>query len=184
MLTFFIRRLLAITLLLCLGACAGLFGPREVSVPLSRLQNGLERKFPMSQHPLDLIDIRLSNPKLALQPDTNRLSATMNASVAPAFTKRIWRGTFTLSGTLELDQTRRAVILAQPQIDNITLDGIDPLVADQVARAAGILAGQILRESPLYTFGPEDFRAGGTNFVPTRIVTNRDGLVVTFEPSR
>ena len=174
----------AILVLAGLGACAGLLGPREVNVPLQKLQSGLERKFPFSAHPLELIDIRLTDPRLTLVPDTNRMSATMNASVAPAFTQRIWRGTFTLSGTLELDAARRAVMLTQPRIDNIALDGVDPQVANQVARAAGVLAAQILRDSPLYTFGPDDFSYAGTRYLPTRIVTKASGLVVTFDPVR
>lgn len=178
------KRLFCIAVLAGLTACAGLLGPREVEVPLQRLQASLDRKFPLTQHPLNLIDIRLSNPRLALQTDTNRMAATMEASVAPAYTKRIWRGTFTLSGTLELDPARRAVLLAQPHIENIALDGVDPVVAEQIARAVGVLAAQILRDSPLYIFGPDDFRYGGSSFAPTRIVTKTSGLVVTFEPVR
>ena len=177
-------RLCAMSILTGLGACAGLIGPHEVNVPLEKLQSSLERKFPFSARPLELIDIQLTEPRLALIPASNRMSATMNASVAPAFTQRIWRGTFTLSGTLELDAARHAVMLAQPRIDNIALEGVDPLVANQVARAAGVLAAQILRDSPLYTFGPDDFRYAGTPFAPTRIVTKSSGLVVTFEPVR
>ena len=154
----------AMAILTSLCACAGLLGPHDVNVPLQKLQAGLERKFPFSAHPLELIDIRLTDPRLALVPETNRMSATMNASVAPAFTQRVWRGTFTLSGTLELDAARHGVMLTQPRIDNIALDGVDPLVANQVARAAGVLAAQILRDSPLYTFGPDDFRYAGTRF--------------------
>ena len=165
-----------------LGGCLGLLGPRSVEIPLQRLQAGLDKKFPLTQRPLALIDIQLSNPKLVLQPGTNRMSATMDASVAPVFTSRVWRGTFTLSGLLQLDSARRAVMLAQPQIDQIALDGLDPAVSAQVARGASILAAQIMRDTPLYTFGPEDFRYGGTNFIPTKIVTTASGLVVTFSP--
>jgi hypothetical protein len=167
-----------------LGGCLGLLGPRSVEIPLQRLQASLDKKFPLTQRPLALIDIQLSNPKLALQPNTNRMSATMDASVAPVFTSRIWRGTFTLSGLLQLDANRRAVMLAQPQIDQIALEGIDPALSAQVARGAGILAAQILRDTPLYTFGPDDFRYGGSNFVPTRITTTASGLVVTFDPAK
>lgn len=170
------------TVILC--GCIGLFGPRSVEIPLQRLQASLDKKFPLTQRPLALIEIQLSNPKLALQADTNRMSATMDASVAPVFTSRVWRGTFTLLGLLQLDSARRAVMLAQPQIEQITLDGIDPAVSAQVARGAGILAAQIMRDTPLYTFGPEDFRYGGTNFIPTKLTTTASGLVVTFDPAK
>jgi hypothetical protein len=41
-----------------------------------------------------------------------------------------------------------------------------------------------LKDMPLYTFAPEDFRYGGTNFVPSQITTKSSGLVVTFVPAR
>ena len=167
-----------------LGACAGLLGPRTVEIPLQRLQASLERKFPMSQRPLQLIDIQLSNPRLALLADSNRMSAMMDATVAPRFTSRTWRGSVTLSGMLQLDPARRAVLLVQPKIDQMTLDGIDPAISAQVARAADILAAQILRDTPLYTFGPDDFHYGGSNFLPTKLVTTSSGLSVTFAPAK
>ena len=166
-----------------LGGC-GLLGPRTVEIPLQRLQASLDRKFPITQRPLALIEIKLSNPRLTLQADSNRMSTIMDATVAPAFTSSVWRGNFTLSGILQLDPARRAVLLVDPKIDQITLDGIDPAFSAQVARGAGILAAQILRDTPLYTFGPEDFRYGGSNFLPTKIVTTSTGLVVTFTPTK
>ena len=172
----------ALPVAVTLAGCLGLLGPRTVEIPLQRLQASLDKKFPLTQRPLALIEIQLSNPKLVLQPNTNRISTKMDASVAPVFTSRVWRGTFTLSGLLQLDAARRAVMLAQPQIDQIALDGIDPAVSTQVARGAGILAAQILHDTPLYTFGPDDFRYGGTNFIPTKITTTASGLMVTFEP--
>lgn len=165
-----------------LGGCAGLLGPRSVEVPLQRLQASIERKFPFDQRALELIDIRLSNPRLTLQADSNRVSATIDASVQPLFTSRVWRGNFTLSGLLQLDPARRAIMLAQPQIDQIAFDGLEPVLAAQVARGGGLLIAQLLRDMPLYTFGAEDFRYGGAHFLPTNITTNSRGIVVTFEP--
>ena len=177
------RYLVAIPLAAALlGGCAGMLGPRSVEVPLQRLQASIERKFPFDQRALELIDIRLSNPRLTLQSDSNRVSATMDASVQPLFTSRVWRGSFTLSGLLQLDPARRAVMLAQPQIDQIAFDGLEPVLAAQVARGGGLLVAQVLRDMPLYTFGAEDFRYGGSHFLPTKITTNSRGIVVTFEP--
>jgi hypothetical protein len=165
-----------------LVGCAGLLGPREVEIPLARLQASLDKKFPLSQRPMELIDIRLSRPQLSLQPQTNRVSVAMDAAVAPLFTQRIWRGSFTLSGVLQLDPIKHDVVLTQPVIEKIALDGISQSVADQVARAAGMLASQLVKDLPLYHFNPDEFRYGGSNFLPTRIVTKSSGLVVTFEP--
>ena len=179
---FKLLRYLAIIPAMLAAACAGLLGPREVVVPLDRLQDSLARRFPLVQHPLDLIDMRLTNPQLTLQPDSNRMSLHLDAALAPAFTQRSWRGGFTLSGMLELDPARQAVVLTQPRIEQLAFDGLDAAIAQPLARAAGILASQILRDTPLYTFGADEFRYGGSQFTPTRIVTTSSGLKVTFKP--
>ena len=167
-----------------LCACAGLFGPRSVDIPLQRLQASLARKFPFNQRLIELIDIRLSDPKLTLLADTSRVRVAVDASVAPRFTSRVWRGNFTLSGRLQLDSARHAVLLAEPTIEQIAIDDITPALSAQVARGADLLARELLRDMPLYTFSDDDFRYGGTQFLPTKIVTNATGLVVTFEPAK
>ncbi|MFT5588745.1 MAG: hypothetical protein ACI9ZF_000915 [Bradyrhizobium sp.] len=179
-----LRCVMLLVVLLGLGGCVSLLGPRDVVIPLERLQSAAGRKFPLSQRPMDLIDIRLSNPRLALHPGDNRISVTLDARVAPAFTRRVWEGDFVLSGMLQLDAQHRAVVVVQPRIDRIALDGIDPVLARQVAQAAGALAGNILQDMPLYSFAAEELRYGGSTFVPISITTQAAALVVTFAPAK
>jgi hypothetical protein len=167
-----------------LTSCAALLGPRDVELPLWQLQNSLSRKFPFNSRFLELFDIYLSNPRLALQPETNRVVITVDASVAPPFLRQSWKGSFTLSGMLALDPARRAAVLADPRMDNFVLDGLDPAYARQVTRIGALLAEQILKDMPLYTFGEQDFRYAGANFLPSKITARPGGLVVTFEPAR
>jgi hypothetical protein len=167
-----------------LSSCAGWFGPRNVDISVAQLQDALSRKFPFNSRILELFNINLTNPRLSLQPDTNRIVTTMDASVAPPFTNKSWNGSFTLSGRLALDPARRAVVLADPRMENFALNGIDSPYATQISRVGAILAEQLLKDLPLYTFGPEDFRYAGTNFIPSQIATKPGGLVVTFVPAR
>ena len=173
-------------LIILLTSCAGILGSRDVDVPLSQLQEALGRKFPFNNRYLEIFDIQVSNPRLALQPDTNRIVTTMDASIAPPFMAKPWKGSFTLSGMLALDPARRAVVLADPRMENFALDGVDTEsgYAKQIARIGGLLAEQILKDTPLYTFGPDDFKYAGTRFLPSKITTKSNGLVVTFEPAR
>jgi hypothetical protein len=85
---------------------------------------------------------------------------------------------------LALDPARRAVVLADPRMDNFAVDGVDPAYTAQVARIGGLLAAQVLNNVPLYTFAPEDFRYAGITFIPSKITTKSNALVVTFEPAK
>lgn len=176
--------LLSLAATLLLTSCASFLGPRDVELPLWQMQEALNRKFPFNSRFLEVFDIYVSNPRLTIQPETNRIVTSMDASVAPPFIQRAWKGSFTLSGMLALDPARRAVVLADPRLENFALDGLDASYSRQVTRIGALLAEQLLRDMPLYTFSEQDFRYAGTSFYPTRINARPGGLVVTFEPAR
>lgn len=174
----------ALLALLLLVSCATLLGPRQVTIPVERLQAALENRFPFNNRYLELLDIRVSNPRVALQPDTNRILTSMDASVAPPFLERAWSGSLAISGQLRYDPVRNALVLAAPRVENFQLQGLDPAYADQVRRVGSLLAEQMLDGVTLYTFRPDQLRHAGTAFVPSEITARRGGLVVTFEPAR
>lgn len=175
-------RLFAILAALSLTACAGLLGPREMTVPLSTLQASLEKRFPFNNRYLDLFDIQLSSPRLRLQPDGNRVLTSFDAAIAPAWLKRSWQGSFALSGVLAIDPAKNAVVLTEPRVETLNIQGLEARYASQLTKIGGLLVEQVFYDMPLYTFQPEDFRYGGTVFLPTKINTQGNGLVVTFEP--
>lgn len=177
-------RFCALLAALMLAGCATLFGPRSIDLPLSRLQASLERRFPWNQRYLELFDIQLRTPRLALQPGTGRIVMTFDAAIAPAWLKRSWQGNFALSGVLALDSAQHAVVLADPRVESLNINGVEPAHARQINKIAGLLAEQVFNNIPLYTFDPADLRYGGRSFLPTKINTYSNGLVVTFEPVR
>lgn len=167
-----------------LASCATLLGPRDMEIPLARLQESIANRFPFNNRFLELLDVRVTNPKVSLLPDTNRIMTTMDASVAPPFMSRSWNGNFAVSGQLRFDPARNALVLADPRVEQFAVNGLDPLYANQIAKVGSLLAEQLLKDAPLYTFQPGELRYSGTRFNPTRITTRRDSLVVTFEPAR
>lgn len=174
--------LILAAIVMLLTACASLLGPREVELPVAKLQDALNRKFPFNSRYLELLAINVSNPRLTLQPETNRVMTTLDATIAPLFLKNSWKGSVTVSGTLALDSARSAVVLTEPRMENFMVDGVDAAYTNQVARIGGLLAEQVFRNATLYTFDADSFRYGGSRFMPTKITTKSNALVVTFEP--
>lgn len=171
-------------LLLCaavlLAGCAS--GPREVQLPLHKLQAGVERRFPMNNRLLELFDVRLTSPQVQLLPESNRVGLAMDASVAPPFINQSWGGRMALSGRLYIDAARSAVMMADPRVDNFNLDGIDVGRQRQLEKVVNVLIEKVVTDIPVYSFRTEELRYAGVQFVPTRIRTTRSGLVVTVEP--
>jgi hypothetical protein len=166
-----------------LVSCAGLIGPRQVEIPLHKLQDGIERRFPLDNRVLELLDVRLSSPHLSL-PGADRVALEMQAYVAPPFTRQSWTGSLALSGRLYVDPARSAVLMAEPRVDRFVVDGMDEGRQRQLGRIASLLMGKVIRDVPVYTFRLEDLRYAGVQFLPTRIATTASALVVTLEPVR
>ena len=167
-----------------LASCASIVGPRRVELSQARLQAGLERRFPLRNRMLDLFDVQLTHPQLAILAQSDRVGLTLDASVAPPFLRQSWRGSLGLSGRLVLDAYRNAVFLTDVRVDRFDIDGIDAGRARDLRQAADLLLNQMVRDMAVYSFHPEDLRYAGVQFVPTRLETVPGALVVTLEPAR
>ncbi|MDQ9170106.1 DUF1439 domain-containing protein [Oxalobacteraceae bacterium R-40] len=178
------QKLAMLAMIFLLSSCASLLGSRNVELSLAQLQDAMARKFPFNSRYLELVDVRLTNPRLSLQPGTNRLITTMDASIAPPFMEKSWTGNFTMSSFLKVDPAKRAIMLDDPRMENIAIAGLTGPYAGRITKAVGLLAEQLLQDTPLYTFDAQDFRYAGAQFLPTKINTTSSGLVVTFEPAR
>jgi hypothetical protein len=170
--------------MLGLGGCASWLGPQEIEIPVSRLQNSVEAKFPLNERYLDLFDVSLTRPRLSLQTASDRLVLALDARVAPPLLKKPWQGELVVSGGLRIDAARRAVMLADPRLENIRLDAATGGYTTRLARLGTALAEDLLSDMVLYTFAPDAFVVAGQRFVPTRITTRGNKLVVSFEPAK
>lgn len=167
-----------------LAACATVIGPRRIELSQSRLQAGLERRFPLRNRMLELFDVQLTRPRLAILPETDRVGLALDVSVSPPFLRQSWNGALALSGHLVLDNVRNAVVLSATHVDSFDVEGMDGNRVRELGRAADVLINQLMRDMPVYSFHPEDLRYAGVQFVPTRIETAPGALFVTLEPAR
>lgn len=167
-----------------LASCAGLVGPRRIELSQSRLQAGLDRRFPLHNRVMDLFDVQMTRPQLTILPDSDRISLALDVSVAPPFIRQSWNGTMALSGRLVLDAARNAVFLQDTHVDRFDVAGIDGGRARDIGHAADLLVNQLVRDMPVYSFHPEDLRYAGVQFMPTRLETAPGALFVTLEPVR
>lgn len=165
-----------------LTSCASILGPREVDLPLSKLQAGIDRRFPMDNRLLELFDLRLSRPQLAVLPG-DRVALTVDASVAQSFLRNPLSGSLAFSGRLYVDQAKNGVYLAEPRLERFTISGMDESVSRQLSRAANGLLDRAILDIPVYSFRMDELRYAGVQYVPTRIATTATGLRVSLEPA-
>ncbi|MFC4930798.1 DUF1439 domain-containing protein [Massilia sp. GCM10023247] len=166
-----------------LASCASVLGPREVDLPLYKLQASLDRRFPVDNRLLELFDVRLSRPQLDVLPG-DRVSLTVDASIAQSYLRNPLAGTLAFSGRLYVDPARSGVYLAEPRVERFAVSGLDAAAQRQLARAANGLLDRAILDIPVYSFRMEDLRYAGVQYVPTRIATTANGLRVSLEPAQ
>jgi hypothetical protein len=165
-----------------LSSCASLLGPREVDIPLPKLQASLDRRFPVDNRLLELFDVRLSRPQLTVLPG-DRVALTVDASVAQSFLRNPLAGTLAFSGRLYVDQAKSGVYLAEPRLERFAISGLDESVTRQLSRAANGLLDRAILDIPVYSFRMDELRYAGVQYIPTRIATTSNGLRVSLEPA-
>lgn len=175
---------LLFTFLCIFSGCASLLGPRDIELPLARLQQTIDKKFPFNSHYFELLDVTLSSPKLALVPDSNRVITALDVRIAPTFIKTPWQGQLIISGGLKIDPAGNAVLLTEPRLDKLAINAATASQNDKLTKLAKLLAEDLFNNMVVYTFKPADLKALGITWMPTKITTKANSLVVSFEPKK
>jgi hypothetical protein len=165
-----------------LSSCAGLAGPREVNLPLERLQRNLDKRFPINQRAAGVFDIQFSAPQVTTLRENDRIALSADVIVTPMLMRQSWRGNLAISGRLVVDTVRNAVFLSDAQVERFAIEGMGESQQRQITGVANILVDKLIRDMPIYSFNPDDLRYAGVQFAPTTIRTTPTGLVVMLEP--
>lgn len=167
---------------LLLAACATLSGPRDVEVPFSRLEAGLDKRFPIDQNVLEMFRIQLSAPQLAGLPAQERVLIKLRTAVSTPLTRQPWQGELALSSRLAIDSAQNAIVLREARVERLDVLGIDAQRGQLLQRVADFAADQLLENAVLHRFAADELRHLGTQYAPTRIQPTTDGLKIRFEP--
>ncbi|TKC91728.1 DUF1439 domain-containing protein [Trinickia terrae] len=171
----------AASITVSLGACATAtfpFIPDHYTFSREQAQEAVQRKFPFQRTVSQVFDVTLSNPVVGLLPETNRVSVRVDAHFASPFLRQPVAGSFTLSSQLAYDSASRSVVLKEPSVDSVNVDGDSRAYAQQISAAAGLLATQLLTNYPIYTFKPEQLQFAGVNYEPGTITILTNGIRV------
>ncbi|MES2160984.1 MAG: DUF1439 domain-containing protein [Pseudomonadota bacterium] len=167
-----------------LAACSTLIGPRQVELPQARMQQNLDRKFPVRHRVLGVFEVELSHPQLAILPENDRVALTLEVNVAPLLARQSWHGSMAVSGRLKVDNVRNVIYIGDAHVDSFVVDGMDEGKQNQIASVVNLLGESTLKDVPVHTFRPEDLRYAGVQFVLTGISTKPGALVANLQPAQ
>ena len=175
--------LVGLSVALGLAACAALLGPRTVEVPQARLQELIDRQFPLNSRLLDLLDATVAAPRLVMRPATNRIATEFELTVSDRLFKLPHRGTLLLDYGLRFEASDHTLRLTNVRVERFEVDGLPPPLQRQIERIGVQLAERLLSERVLYTLRPQDVAAvQGRGYQPADIRVATEGLVITLLP--
>lgn len=155
----------------------------EYTVPKKDLQSAIATQFPRKLRYMDMFDVNLSNPRLALNPDSNRLTTVVDAQIDnKLLMNKPVNGTLAMSSALKYDAASRTVRLDSPTVEKVDIAGVPAQYAPQLNAIGNAAAEQVLKDYPLYTFKPEQLEMNGKRFEPGAITVLSDGVKVEIKP--
>ena len=167
-----------------LAACAA-FVPRSVEVSKERLQESLERRFPISRRLAEGLDLVVEAPVLSLLPESNRFA--IECAVAGSGGERLFGrrlgGVLALSSSLVIDAAANSVRATDVRVERLHVEGLPPALERGLERLVRPLAAAWLEQQPIYVLRErevERLRAAGV--APGAIRVTASGVSIELVP--
>ena len=143
------------------------------------VQAGIAKRFPVGLRYMEMFEVKLASPRVALLPQSNRLAVTVDATVRnPLFLPTPVPGVLEISSGLKFDAAARAVRLHEPTADRLTLQGLSANDSRNLQSLGATIARELLRDYPLHTFTADELRLGGRTLEIGEITVTDAGLTV------
>jgi hypothetical protein len=179
---------------LCFIVLCGLLLPARTSVGMPgsitfsehELQTQLSRRFPIQRSLLDLFDLRLSDPKMRLDPQARRLSTELSLLASEQRSGRSLRGRLALGYALRFEPADHSIRLVKPRVESFDFEagqGALPRGDEATQRLVIALAERLLDDLVLYRVPAERLamlRAIG--YRPGTLSVTPAGVEITIEP--
>lgn len=168
---------------LTLAACASLLGPRTVEISQGELLEKLAKQFPASQRLMNVLDVQALAPRLALHPDTNRVTAFVPLVAKDLLRSQEHKGELALSFGLRFEPQDMTIRLKQPRVESARVAGLPAPLERGLTRMAAWLAEDRLKDHVVHRFKPDDLRqADRMGYAVHDLRVTSSGLAVDLRP--
>lgn len=171
--------LLVAGLLLLLAGCAS--GPRAIDVSRAQLQSALERRFPHEARAAGVLALHVGVPRLELLPQANRVRLDFALEVSDRILRSAYRGELAVSFGLRWEPSDASVRAANVRVEQMAVQGLPADWRSPLQRAGAALAENLLEDTVLHTFRPDEL-ARARGWTPGAIRVTPAGLRIEFLP--
>lgn len=168
---------------LLVNGCA-MMGDRTVNISEAQLQKKLNERLAIPISLLKIFDVNLSNSTVKFDSKTGRMVTSLDTSLTSILSDKVLAGKLDISGKLRFDVATNSIVLDDPKVESLNLDGLGSKYGEFFNLIAQKLGGEMLNGLPLYTVKPEDLTVGSTLYNPKDMQITDKGLQITLSPVR
>jgi hypothetical protein len=155
-----------------------------VTLSAREIEHLLERRFPLERRLLELFDVTLARPRLALWPQRNRLAAAFDFEARERLLGTRSQGRLDFDAALRWQASDRSLRLWQVRVQEFSLDRTGRAPRSGAERLGGALVERVLEDLPIYTLSEERAeRLRREGWVPGSVNVTAHGVEVTLEPA-
>ena len=179
-----VKKILIGLIALFIAGCATMMGDRTVNVTGDQIAKKLNEKLALPISLLKVFDVNLSNSLVTFDKTTGRMTTIMDTKLTSQLLDKSLAGKLGISGKLRFDAATSTVVLDEPKIESLNLDGAGGKYNELFKALTKTVGGEMLNGLTLYTVKPEDLKFGGTSYSPKDMVVTDNGLQLTLTPQR
>ena len=171
-------------ILLSISSCATMMGDRTVNVTGDQIAQKLNEKMALPIQIAKIFNMNLSNSVVNFDKATGRMTTTMDTKLSSELFDKTLNGKLGISGKMRFDAATQSVVLDEPKIENLDLDGVGGDFSKIFNAMAKTVGGEMLTGLTLYKVKPEDLKFNGTTYAPKDMIVTDNGLQLTLSPAK
>ena len=166
-----------------LSGCASLIGTHDVDISESQLTLLLARQFPMDRKVLEVVDLNITNPQIALIPEANRVGTELDVTALDRLFGSTAMGHVKLDYGLRFQASDHTIRMTQVRVRELTLSSGSDKLRGASQRIGGLVAENALENLVLYRMKPAQAdEMDRLNLVASPITVTAQGLHMTVSP--
>ena len=174
-----------LAMLALLSGCASLVGTHDVDISESQLNLLLARQFPMERKVLEVIDLDITNPVIALIPQDNRVGTELDVAANDRLFGSSAMGHVKLDYGLRFQASDHTIRMTQVRVRELTLSSGSNNLRGAAQRIGGLVAENALENLVLYRMKPSQAdEMDRLDLVASPITVTPRGLHMTVSPKR
>jgi hypothetical protein len=168
-----------------LSGCAALIGTHDVDISESQLTLLLARQFPMQRKVLEVVDLNITNPQIALLPDVNRVGTELDVTALDRLFGSTAMGHVKLDYGLRFQPADHTIRMTQVRVRELTLSSGSNNLRGAAQRMGGLVAEKALEDLVVYRMKPTQAdEMDRLNLVASPITVTPQGLHMTVSPRK